>query len=170
MFSHDDLKDMLDYDPATGHFTWKSRADTPVWWNSKYAGKRAGSLDAYGYCVLRINSRTYKAHRIAWFYMTGAMPSKDVEIDHINGDRIGNSFANLRLADDWQNAANAKTRKDNTSGAKGVSWHKRIGKWQAQISDAGKHKSLGYFESISKAQEAYRNRSLELHGEFARAA
>ncbi len=168
MVAHEELKAMLAYDPATGDFVWKSRDDVPTWWNTKYAGNRAGSTDAYGYVVLRINARTFKAHRIAWFYVTGAMPDPNIEIDHINGDRRDNSIANLRLADDLQNAANACVRRDNSSGVKGVSWHRRIHKWQAQINECGRRTSLGYFDNILAAQRAYQERAQIIHGEFAR--
>jgi len=168
MLTHDELKSIFSYDPFAGHFLWKHRNDVPAWWNTKYAGKRAGSLDAYGYVVLRINARTFKAHRIAWFYVIGEMPKTDVEIDHINGNRLDNSIANLRLANDLQNAANSGVRRDNISGVKGVSWHRRAGKWQAQINECGRRTSLGYFDKISDAAIAYQERAKIVHGEFAR--
>lgn len=162
----DNLKKMLSYDPKSGIFTWKTRDDVPDSWNTKYAGLQAGSIDAYGYVVLRICAKTYKAHRIAWLYMTGSTPPDGIEIDHRNGIRSDNSFSNLRLANDEQNAVNARIRHDNRSGVKGVSWHRRIGKWQAQINEHGKRRSLGYFDQIASAQAAYETRAAELHGEF----
>lgn len=168
MVTHNELKSILAYDPATGNFTWKFRADVPAWWNTKYVGNRAGSIDAHGYLVLRINSQTFKAHRIAWFYMMGEMPKTDLEIDHINGDRLDNSSSNLRIANNLQNAANAGIRCDNSSGVKGVSWHRRIHKWQAQINECGRRTSLGCFDSISAAHRAYQERALLIHGEFVR--
>lgn len=168
MITHEELKNMIAYNPVTGYFTWKSREGVPVWWNTKYADKRAGGVDAYGYWVLRINAQAFKAHRIAWLYVFGEMPNSNEEIDHINGNRLDNSIANLRLANDLQNAANTGIRIDNTSGVKGVSWHRKTGKWYAQINQCGRRTSLGYFDSISAAKRAYQARAKIIHGEFAR--
>lgn len=162
------LRDILIYDIVYGDFVWKFREDVPASWNTKYAGKIAGSLDAQGYWVIRINNGHYKAHRLAWTYITGEDIPKEIEIDHKNGKRSENDFFNLRKADDVQNAVNAGIRKDNKSGYKGVSWHRRSGKWQAQINDNGIRKSLGYFDLPEEASQTYQIRAREMHGEFVR--
>ena len=162
------FRQVLHYDRLTGVFTWKHRDGIHRSWNTKYAGKVAGSVDADGYWIIRLDSRTYKAHRVAWVYENGGDIHEDVEIDHRNGDRMNNSISNLRVANDAQNAANAKVRIDNKSGAKGVSWHRRIGKWQAQINECGKRRSLGYYDTVEQASSAYRERARALHGDFAR--
>jgi hypothetical protein len=167
MLDRDSIEEMLDYNSASGDFVWKTRSDVPSWWNAKYAGRKAGSKDAHGYWVLRINAGTYKAHRIAWLLVTGEPVPPDLDIDHKDGDRLNNTFANLRLANDQQNAANARMRCDNRSGVKGVSWHRRNGKWQAQINESGKRHSLGYFDSIGAARDAYEARAKEVFGDFA---
>jgi HNH endonuclease/AP2 domain len=163
------LREIFSYDPATGIFTWNVREGIHKSWNTKYAGKETGSLDAYGYLVLRINGKTYKAHRVAWAYVTGDWPPTEIEIDHKNGIRSFNAFKNLRLANDQQNAVNAKIRKDNKSGAKGVSWHHRNQKWQAQINEDGRRTSLGYFNTVEAAKVTYQKRAEQLYGEFVRA-
>jgi hypothetical protein len=170
MLTREYVESILDYNSDTGVFTWRRRPDAPLWWNVRYAGQIAGGRDAHGYLTLRIADRAYKAHRVAWCCVTGSMPPADAEIDHVNGDRKDNRAANLRLADDQQNAANARIRKDNKSGFKGVSWHRRLRKWQAQINDGGKRRSLGYFDNPEAAKRAYDTRAREMHGEFARAA
>jgi hypothetical protein len=50
-----------------------------------------------------------------------------------------------------------------------VSFHKRIGKWQAAIHH-GKTMSLGYFETPEEAHKAYVEAANRFRGEFARAA
>ena len=45
-----------------------------------------------------------------------------------------------------------RTQRNNTSGAKGVTFNKFAGKWQAKIgSGTGRAKHLGYFESMDQA-------------------
>jgi hypothetical protein len=155
------------YEPDTGYFFWNTREDVGRWWNLRYSGKKVGGLDAYGYLTTSIGGETIKLHRLAWIYVHGYIPD-NMEVDHVNGDRSDNRIKNLRLADDWQNAVNAATRKDNKSGAKGVSWHSRANKWQAQINIEGKRKSLGYFDDIYAASNAYKVKAEEVFGPFMR--
>ncbi len=49
---------------------------------------------------------------------------------------------------------NSKKPKTNTSGVKGVSWHKIIKKWRAHIQVNGKELHLGYYDELEKATEA----------------
>ena len=55
-----------------------------------------GSVDAYGYLIIKIKGVQYKAHQIVWFLNKGEF--SDVELDHINGDRLYNRIENLRQA------------------------------------------------------------------------
>lgn len=45
-------------------------------------------------------------------------------------------------------------QRNNTSGAKGVSWHRASGKWAARIQIKGKQISLGYYDTVEEAAEA----------------
>jgi hypothetical protein len=55
-------------------------------------------------------------------------------VDHCDGDGLNNRrSSNLRKATRGQNACNAKTRDDNTSGFKGVALHRASGKWQPRM-------------------------------------
>lgn len=89
--------------------------------------------------------------------------------DHINGDKLDNRRSNLRIATRSQNSWNSKKlRKHNTSGFKGVSWHKRNQMFHAEIRAFGKHYHLGNFKTAEEASSAYKDASIRLHGEFAR--
>ena len=88
--------------------------------------------------------------------------------DHINCDGVDNRRSNLRVVTRCQNAHNARRRSDNTSGAKGITWHGPTGKWQARIRVNGKEHYLGLFSDIASASEEYGRHSKELHGQFGR--
>lgn len=105
-----------------------------------------------------------EAHRLAWFYTTGQWPQI---IDHIDVNPLNNSFRNLREALPWQNNANTRYR---GSLLKGVTFHKKTGKYQAQIKKGGKSYYLGLFSSVGEANAAYAGAAKILFGEFARAA
>jgi len=94
-------------------------------------------------------------------------PRKGEEIDHIDGNRLNNQRSNLRLATSTQNKRNRGPRKDNTSGYKGVCWHKQRQKWAANIHDGNKYHSLGLHANKIDAAKAYNKAALEYHGEFA---
>lgn len=90
------------------------------------------------------------------------------QVDHRNGNGLDNQRANLREATRTQNNANARRRKDNTSGFKGVTLDARIGRWSARIHVNKQCRSLGYFATAEEAALAYDIAAFEAFGEFAR--
>lgn len=164
------VRQILDYDPSTGALTWRERADMRPQWNARYAGKAAGWRDSHGYWQIHINGRIHKVHRVAWLYMTGEWPKN--EIDHRDTDRSNNRFVNLREATSAENKRNVGAQSNNTSGHKGVSWHKSSGKWSANIKVDNKQHHLGLFDADKKheAVSAYERAAKKHHGEFARVA
>lgn len=90
-----------------------------------------------------------------------------MQVDHINGNRLDNRRNNLRLCTPYQNSLNKKREVRNTSGFKGVSFHKVVKKWTANIKVKGKNHYLGCYESPESAYEAYCEAAKRLHGEFA---
>ena len=154
------LRELLHYDPATGVFT---RRVSRQGFNAHTV---AGSLHKQsGYVIMGVDRRSYRAHRLAWLYMTGHWPA---ELDHKNGDRSDNRWDNLREAGRTQNNANAKRREDNSSGFKGVSWDRANGRWRAYINVDGRQKHLGRFDAIESAAAAYSIAAKATFGEFAR--
>jgi hypothetical protein len=159
------LRTVIHYDPLTGVFEWTTQRNN----HRALPGTSAGHYKSKRkYVIIGIYHHNYFAHRIAWLYMTGEMPTCD--IDHINGDRADNRWANLRLATRSQNNANAKRRADNTSGFKGVTFNKRRNGWQAQIKLTGRNYNLGCFITPEEAHAAYRVAAAERFGQFARAS
>jgi len=162
LLSHAELKRLLHYDPETG--IWTRLIQTAS--NAK-VGDCAGSRDSLGYWQLSINNKTYRSHRLAWFYMTSEWPSH--EIDHKNMIRHDNRWENLRAATASQNHANRKLASLNTSGLKGVSWHKHTRKWRATIKCRQKTRHLGIFDCPAAAHFIYLIEASKKFGEFARA-
>jgi hypothetical protein len=157
---HNELLSFLKYNKTTGMFHWRKNS------RHKWRGMRAGSVDFNGYVVIRFNRKLYKGHRLAWFYVTGAMPSEDVE--HKNLKKHDNRWRNLRLADDFLNQANTPRRKDNTSGFKSVTRRGTDGKWRVRIQSRGKRIHLGDFDDPKEAHAAYKKHAKVIFGEFAR--
>ncbi len=153
---------LLRYEPEEGEFYWRAPQQ------HRLRNKPAGCWHSRGYRVIRVMQKSYLIHRLAWFYVHGEWPE---QIDHINGVRTDNRIANLRPANQSQNNANSPKRKDNTSGAKGVYFHKVKGKWCARIKPEGKKRVvIGYFSNVEDAAKAYADAAIEHFGNYARAA
>lgn len=166
------VRSRLSYDPLTGQLTWLAKTVRDgafrrhdLAWNTTYAGRETGSVNAYGYLVVNIGGRPYPAHRLAWLITHGVWPK--AMIDHANGDKVDNRLANIREATPSQNCMNTAIRTDNTSGAKGVSWHPQTGTWRAAIKVNGKKRSLGLHSTVQSAAAVYASAAREEFGEFA---
>ncbi len=161
MITQKELKKFLSYDPLTGEFTWLIHNRI-----SKHIGTIAGKPDNYGYIIISINNNRYKAHRLAWLYMTGKWP-KDM-IDHIDCNPSNNTFSNLREASNAENQSNSKLSKRNSSGIKGVRWDKKRNKWSVSIAANKIRYYIGSFDSIQEAIEAVKIARQNKHKQFAR--
>jgi len=166
------VRECLDYNPETGVLTWKNRPRNHFssdwkWkgWNTRYSGKPAGTPASNGYLQIVFKPRFLQAHRLAWLISSGKWPA--FQIDHINGIKTDNRISNLREATHAENCMNLGLRKSNTSGVKGVFWHKVANKWAAAIGVKGKRLHLGLFEKIEDATDRIRLAREEYHADFA---
>jgi hypothetical protein len=117
--------------------------------------------------VVLTGKKTRTIHRlVALTYI--ANPEDKLCVDHIDGNRVNNHMSNLRWATRAENGANCKKRSDNTSGFKGVNFHKPTNKWRASIQFQSKKQHIGYFDSAEEASEAYKLKAAELFGKFVR--
>lgn len=152
MLTSERLREILEYSPTTGEFTWKVDKRGHI-----RRGMLAGSIDPRGYRRIAIEQKFYYAHRLAWLWVHGETPEM---IDHANLDKSDNRISNLRLADKSLNAANSVGIRDVCKGV-----YRRGDKW---IVRAGK-RHVGTYSSYGEAEVAYRAQAKILYGEFARA-
>lgn len=152
----DQIREVLDYNPDTGEFVWKSR---PVEmfpdrrsfsiWNTRYAGKASGCINNYGYLIIKVHGALRLSHRLAWILHHGSVDG--IEIDHINHIRTDNRLCNLRAADTLTNRRNQSRHPANTSGVPGVFWLKESKNWRAIIGVDRKTEYLGVSDSFFEA-------------------
>lgn len=151
----DRLRDVINYDPITGVFTWRARVSSTI-----YAGDPAGSLSSRGYLRITVDKIEYRANRLAWLYMHGSWP--EFEVDHIDGDRANNRIVNLRDATRAINSQNQRrAQSHNKCGVLGVSAKRN--RWEARITYGGIKRYIGTFETQELAHEAYLEAKRRFH-------
>lgn len=153
--SQERLKELLHYEPETGWFTWRVSS------SMANPGDRAGGLHGYGgYRAIGLDYRKYLEHTLAWLYMTGTVPQK--EIDHINNDAGDNRWSNLREATRSQNGHN----KPRGRGATFPGVVKHGNKWRSRIQIEGETTDYGCFRTIAEARVARLLGEKEKFGRF----
>ena len=144
------LKQLLHYDLDTGKFARLTK------WGSQQVGDEPGGFTPQGYRYIGLDTHQYPAHRLAWLYVHGELPTSD--IDHINRLRYDNRISNLRSTTRSINIHNSAGR--GRSGVKGValispSRQRRSKKiWGARISIDYVEYDLGTFHTIEEATTA----------------
>ena len=157
----EELREYLDYDPATGALTWKKRP----WLRARvHQNKLTGaSLNGEGYKLVQFGGRTLSAHRVAFAIHHGRWPTPCC--DHIDGDKTNNRADNLRECSASANAHNRKMHRDNATGVKGVS--RLSGGYLAEVMiNRAKHRK--WFRRLEDAAAYVKQLREQLHGEFAR--
>lgn len=154
MINQKRLKQIMNYCPQTGEFTWLEtrRGVTRI-------GMRAGATYNNGYRVINVDKHRVSEHRLAFVYMLGRLPRGVV--DHINGEKSDNSWANLREVTHSQNNMNQKLGVRNSTGVIGVRFRKQRNKWVAFISYQGKQKHIGHYNNFFDAVCARKSAEIE---------
>jgi hypothetical protein len=147
-------RELLAYDPLTGTFCWK------VSHPGYCAGRPAGYL-AKGYLRITIGGRGIRAHRLAWLIVHGKFP--DGLLDHIDGNTLNNSIANLREVNARQSAQNIKRQ-----GYAYLRTRRHPNKYLSSIVVDGERKHLGYYATAEEARAAYRSATVKYFGEYSR--
>ena len=143
--TQDRLKELLHYDPETGNWMWLQDK------SSARCGDEAGTVTTQGYRVVKLDGKLHRLHRLAWLYITGSWPLSTV--DHINGVRLDNRWANLRTVSQRSNCTNkAAHRAGRLPGC--YYWQAR-GRWRATVSINGQSTHIGMYATEQEAHQAY---------------
>ncbi|MBT8410213.1 MAG: HNH endonuclease [Octadecabacter sp.] len=157
-----EIKTHIEYCPETGEFRWLksgcgrrggpgSLVGTPSWINKQTKQ-----------CIhLFVLGERWKAHRLAWYIMTGERPT--FYIDHINNDPFDNRWNNLRKAD-------ASTNAMNRPGDRGRSLPKNVyvcgDKFRVRVMADGRRVNGGRYATVELADAMAQRLRKSLHGEF----
>jgi hypothetical protein len=96
----------VDYDPESGRISHRERKNSN------------GSIDRYGYLIVKIKGKQWKAHRLAWAKHYGVAPSYN--IDHIDRNKLNNRISNLRDVPQVLNVQNMERTINPDTGVVGI--------------------------------------------------
>jgi hypothetical protein len=153
--THSRLLEAIRYEPKTGKCFWLIRGA-----HRRMPGDEAGSPSKDKRIRIRIDGTLYYRYRLAWFYMTGSWPAKNV--DHLNGDATDDSWGNLRDVSQVVNIQNRHgAQSNNRSGLLGAhSAHG--GKFTSSIWINKRKRHLGTFDTAEQAHTEYMKARREL--------
>lgn len=140
----DELNRQIEYNGENGEFTNKIKRSS-----NALKGCSSGTVSSRGYLRISFNGKQHQAHRLAWLFITGEMPSSG--IDHIDGNGLNNSKSNLRLADQSVNLKNKSIDRSSKTGVHGVGFYTPRGKYRARCMVDKKEIHLGYFDDLFEA-------------------
>lgn len=115
----------------------------------KYYGSWRIDKQGYVRTEFRVNGKRkhIKLHNL----VMGIIPTRNKIVDHISRNKRDNRKRNLRIVTKQQNALNSKIQSNNTSGIRGVHFHKASKKWQVYIKNNAKRINIGLFENFEDA-------------------
>ncbi len=143
------LRDLLDYDPQVGVFTWRvaRRYKTPI-------GKKAGCLSD-GKVSIRIDGCDYLAHRLVFLHQEGKWPAEIVRAH--NGNLADLRRTNLQQCT-WQDRQLEieDALENNRLGIRGVSRSDtKNPRFTARVQDGKRTRRIGSFGTPQEAAFAY---------------
>lgn len=150
--NQEELKKIVEYNPDTGVFIRDNR--------------EIGGKTFQGYLTASIKGNRFLLHRLAFLYMLGNLPSG--QVDHVNGDRTDNRWANLRLVTRQQNMFNKRANLNRNLDMKNVYWMPHLKRYRVKMKINKITKHFGYFDNLEQAIERAKEVQKEYHGEYAR--
>jgi hypothetical protein len=152
------VRELFDFNQEIGNFVRIKKTSG----TKGQKGAVAGIVQKNGRRYIKINGKSYLAHRLVWLWYYGEWP--EGQIDHKDGNPDNNRIENLRIAKNQvEQQQNQKIRKDNISGHPGVSWFKTRNKWVAYINLNKKRIHLGYFDSYEDACVSHAHGKVKYH-------
>lgn len=127
----------------------------------KWCATTVGKARSHTYALTRKSGKNTLMHRLIM------SPENGLVVDHKDGNGLNNQRSNLRICSVKENLVNSKLNCKNTSGFRGVGFHRPTGKFRAYISINDKTIHLGLFDTAREAARARDAKSVELHGPFA---
>jgi len=170
------IKSILKIDPTSpSGLTWLPRKND-LGWNNIHANKPAGgqhksTINQYKSWVINIsynsNKKKLTCSRIIFLLHNGYL-TEGKQVDHKDVNSLNNNLNNIRELTPRQNQYNRKIQKNNTSGHKGVYWHKKSGKWMVRMRKNGKEYYFGLYVNKEDAIKVAIAARKKLHGDFGR--
>lgn len=157
--TRDEAHNLFEYRDGRLHHRTASRG--------RKIGDAVGSINGTGYRRVGMGGKYYTEHALVFLMHHGYIPS---EIDHINGDRADNRIENLRPVTRSQNQYNKDKCRNNTSGHRGVSWHKKSQAWIIRVMKNGKTVFQKYAKDLELAAFIAEEARLKYYGQYAREA
>lgn len=154
-----------------GMYSVSNYGNVKSYWKDKKDGKLLKPLETregYLQVVLYKDGKRKKhyIHRLVLENFDPTLNMKDMQVDHIDRNRLNNNVNNLRWATKSQNSMNASMKSSNTSGVVGVHWHKQRNKWVAYIYINGKRTHIGYFNTLEEATRVRQVAEEKYYGQY----
>lgn len=135
---------------------WCRVEKTPTCWLWTGTGRS-------GYGRFQIDGVKVAAHRFAYELLVAPIPD-GLYLDHICHNTACVNPDHLRPVTSKQNQENqAGTRKDNTSGYRGVCFDKKSGRWRGSLHHHGQRIDLGLFDTAQQAGAAIQAKRNEVY-------
>ena len=141
-----------------GNLYWRVKPSRGV-----HIGDEVGTICSTGHRRAMYKRKLYAVHRLIWLMHYGDMPA---DIDHKDTNKLNNRLENLRIAK-GKNQQNVGFRKDNTSKAKNVYWHKPTMRWSVIVTANKQRHNVGYFDDFELADLVATEARVKYHKEFA---
>lgn len=120
-----------------------------------------------GYACRTLNARIGNRNKTLRMHNMILPPSPGYLTDHEDTNKLNNQRSNLRYCNRAENTRNGPARVNNTSGHKGIYWHKRDKAWRVQLTVDYKKIFIGNYQNIEEAVRSRDTAYSKHHGKFA---